>query len=138
MARHSNRASSGRYAPRDPDDDGPHVPDMPTVPDDPHSDHQRPVYARVTGRVPIEPAYSAPERPDPLAKYDFASTAHHNGRTNPYLGRGDRATYRDSAGIPVDKPKQGINSYFLSPAMNAKITRAEKDARIVANEPNDA
>jgi hypothetical protein len=73
-------------------------------------------------------------RPRPL-------NGHDNGRANPYIGSYKRATYGDSAGIPVPKPEQARKHYFLSPAMNAIATRAQKDDRIVrdsyARNPGD-
>ena len=121
MTRHSNRGPSGRFTPADALETS-IVPGAATWITDtsgnPEGEHD------MTGTMTQYPSdFSRPK----------ALNGHENGRANPYLGNADRATYRDSAGIPVPKPKQERKHYFLSPAMNAIATRAEKDARIVSS-----
>jgi hypothetical protein len=133
MTRHSKRGADGRFTPADALDTGT-VPDAVTwqtdVSGNPEGEHDMP------GTMTQYPAEFA--SPRPVSKYDFDPTVayhgHDNGRRNPYLGRGERATYRDSAGIPVPKPEQARKHYFLSPATNAIATRAQKDARIVRDD----
>lgn len=128
MMRHSKRDHTGRFTPADALDTSIVPSEVQTLVDDsgnPEGEHDMP------GAMTQYPSDFS--RPKPL-------NGHENGRANPYLGRGDRATYRDSAGIAVPKPKQERKHYFLSPAMNAIATRAEKDARIVssyARNPDD-
>jgi hypothetical protein len=121
MARHSKRGPSGRFTPADALDIGT-VPDAATwqtdVSGNPEGEHDMP---GVMTQYPSDFT-----RPKPL-------NGHENGRANPYIGSGCRATGRDSAGIDVPKPKQGTSSMFLSPATNAIATRAQKDARIVSS-----
>jgi hypothetical protein len=131
MTRHSKRDTSGRFAPVDDCMPFEYITDVSGNPDGEHD---------MPGTMTQYPAEFT--SPRPVSKYDFDPTVayhgHDNGRRNPYLGRGNRATHRDSAGIPVPKPKQERKHYFLSPAMNAIATRAQKDARIVANGLEDA
>jgi hypothetical protein len=137
MTRHSKRDPSGRFTPADALDTS-IVPDAATwqtdVSGNPEGEHDMPL---TMTQYPAD--FTSPR---PVSKYGFdpntGYNGHDNGRANPYLGRADRATHRDSAGIPMPKPKQERKHYFLSPAMNAIATRAQKDVQIVADGPEGA
>jgi len=123
MARHNKRGPSGRFTPADALETS-IIPDAATwqtdVSGNPEGEHDMP------GAMTQYPSDFS--RPKPL-------NGHENGRRNPHM-----STWDGQPSIRLPKPKQERKHYFLSPAMNAIATRAEKDARNVssyARNPDD-